>query len=423
MVFVVCGLNHKTAPLDLREQFASFATQNTLLENLLALPEVHEAVLLSTCNRTEIYCDTTDANLIATWLLKEQALPSETLKTHLYLHQDEKAMLHALRVVSGLDSMMLGEPQILGQIKQAYQSAYAAGYAKTELNTIFEYLFRAAKRIRCKSDIGKNPISIASAAVQLIGTHCKDYSKLRVFLIGSGETASLVAKYLQKRGANHFLVANRTLEHAEKLAQTLQGEAIPIHDIPLYLSKADVVISATACPLPFINKNMVENALLNRDNAPLFLLDLSVPRDIEPEVDMLDAVTLYNIDDLQRMTQTGMEERLKAAELAETLVESELTQYLRLRKALQANTSICDYRNQMQQIANIEVERALQKLAQGDCNQMVFTEFSQRLFNKLTHIPTVGLRQAAEEGRLELLDLAQYLFTTSTRATTYEEIP
>lgn len=423
MVFVVCGLNHKTAPLDVREQFASFAAQNTLVQNLLALPEVNEAILLSTCNRTELYCDTLDASLILPWLLKEQMLPDDALKDHFYLHQDEKAMLHALRVVSGLDSMMLGEPQILGQIKQAYQSSCTLGFAKAELNTVFEYLFRAAKRIRCKSDIGKNPISIASAAVQLIGTHCKDYSALRVFLIGSGETASLVAKYLQKRGAKHFLVANRTLEHAQKLANTLEGTAIPIHDIPQYLSKTDVVISATACPLPFINKSMVENALLKRNNAPLFLLDLSVPRDIEPEVDMLDAVTLYNIDDLQSMTQTGLEERQKAAELAEKLVESELAQYLRLRKALKANSSICDYRNQMQQITNLEVERALQKLAQGDCNQSVFTEFSQRLFNKLTHMPTVGLRHAAEEGRLELLDLAQYLFTTSTRATTYEEIP
>lgn len=414
MVFVACGLNHKTAPLSVREKIASnSAKQNELLQSLTNLSMVNEAAILSTCNRTEIYCETDDPSAIIPWLVKEHQLSPDLLLPYFYSHQGSQAMRHTLRVASGLDSMMLGEPQILGQMKQAFQQACHAGTVKKSLRHAFDYIFSASKRIRNLSGIGTNPVSIAYAAVQLIGQLFKDYSTIQVFLIGSGETASLVAKYLNKQGVNRFHVASRTRENAQKLADSLGGKALTIADIPQYLSQADVIITATACPLPFINKNLVEHALTQRNNRPMFFLDLAVPRDIEPNVNELDNVTLYNIDQLQFMIDQGMKERRSAALQAEQLIESELDNYIRLHRSLRANHVICDYRQQMKALAKLELQRARSRLSAGGDQDAVMREFCDRLVNKLTHLPTVGLKQAAWDGREELLDLTQYLFNTS----------
>ena len=314
--------------------------------------------------------------------------------------------------------MMLGEPQILGQMKQAYQQACRVGTIKSNLRNVFQYVFSASKRIRTLSGIGNNPVSIAFAAVQLIGQIFTDYKHLNVFIIGSGETASLVAKYLQKEGVKRFIIASRTHESAQLLATTLKGTSVAISDIPQYLSQADVVISATACPLPFINKGLVEHALSKRAFAPMFFLDLAVPRDIEANVSELDGVHLYNIDDLKEVTGKGMSERRTAALQAEQLIESELDNYIRWHRSLKAKGVICDYRGQMQHLAKQELQRAMQMLSAGKCQYSVLTEFSERLVNKLTHTPTVGLRHAAWDNREELLDLAQYLLDKSP----YEKI-
>ena len=424
MVFVACGLNHKTAPINVREKVAAapFA-QDALLNSLLELPEVHEAAILSTCNRTEIYCDTNEPEALSYWLEKEHQLPQKSLSPFIYLHEGHQGIKHTLRVASGLDSMMIGEPQILGQMKKAYQQACRLGTAKTQLRHVFEYIFSASKRIRTRSGIGTNPISIAYAAVKLIGQLFSNYSSLNVFLIGSGETASLVAKYLHKQGVHRFMIASRTLENARNLASSFGGKPLSISDIPKYLSHADVVISATACPLPFINKNLVELALSQRNNAPMFFLDLAVPRDIEPNVSELAPVHLYNVDDLQQMIEKGMDERLLAASQAEQLIELELDNYIRWHRSLKANEVICDYRNKMQQLAQLELQRAFKKIAAGQNQQTAFTEFTERLINKLTHHPTTGLKQIAWDDREDLLSLAQYLFNTTKNQSSYEEIP
>lgn len=422
MVFVACGLNHKTAPINVREKVAlSEAMHETLLDKLLHLPEVNEAAILSTCNRTELYCDTDHPQVLVNWLAYEHHLTPEVLSPFLYMYEGHHGVKHTLRVASGLDSMMIGEPQILGQMKQAYQQACRVGSVKTQLRPVFEYVFRASKRIRTLSGIGANPVSIAYAAVQLIGQLFPDYSALNVFLIGSGETASLVAKYLHQKGVQRFMVASRTLENAQKLANNFDGKTLSITDIPQYLAEADVVISATACPLPFINKNLVEHALQQRSNAPMFFLDLAVPRDIEPNVNELDHVHLYNIDDLQSMIEKGMDERKQAALQAEQLIESELDNYIRWHRSQKANNVICDYRSQMNMLAQQEMQRALKKLSDGHNQQTVLNEFSERLVNKLTHNPTTGLRQIAWDGREDLLTLAQYLFNTTCQPP-YEEI-
>ncbi|KTC87199.1 glutamyl tRNA reductase [Legionella brunensis] len=414
MVFVACGLNHKTAPLDVREKVAlPLPMQEVLLHNLIDLPAINEAAILSTCNRTEIYCDTEEPESLAPWLAHQHQLAPELLSPYLYIHHGHHGIRHTLRVASGLDSMMLGEPQILGQMKQAYQHACKLGTVKANLRSVFEYIFSASKRIRSRSGIGSNPVSIAYAAVQLIGKLFSDYKKLKVFIIGSGETSTLVAKYLYKQGVNDFLIASRTTENAKQLAAAFDGHALAIGDIPQYLSQADVVVSATACPLPFINKSLVEHALDKRKRAPMFFLDLAVPRDIEADVAELEGIHLYNIDDLQIMIEKGMDERREAALQAEQLIEGELDNFIRWHRSLRAKNMICDYRSYMQNLAQQELQRAQGRLQAGHNQDFVLHEFCERLVNKLTHHPTVGLRQAAWDGREELLDLAQYLFNPS----------
>lgn len=424
-MFVACGLNHKTAPINVREKVAlPPAMQDSLLNSLLDLPEINEAAILSTCNRTEIYCDTEEPKAVTDWLAQKHQLSQEALSPFMYVHKGHQGIKHTLRVASGLDSMMIGEPQILGQMKQAYQQACRLGTIKSQLRPVFEYIFSASKRIRTRSGIGTNPVSIAYAAVQLIGQLFSNYSSLSVFLIGSGETASLVAKYLHQQGTHRFMVASRTLENAQKLADTFGGQTLSIGDIPQYLPHADVVISATACPLPFINKSLVEHALKQRNNAPMFFLDLAVPRDIENNVSELDHVHLYNVDDLHIMIEKGMDERRNAALQAEQLIESELNNYIRWHRSLRAKDVICDYRSQMQTLAQHELQRALKKLSTGQNQQSVLNEFSERLVNKLIHTPTTGLRQIAWDGREDLLSLAHYLFNTTTLCqSSYEEIP
>lgn len=391
--------------------------QDMMLRDLVELPAINEAAILSTCNRTEIYCDTDDASSLITWLASKHHLAPETLSPHVYLHPGDQGIRHALRVASGLDSMMLGEPQILGQLKQAYQQACRLGTVKRNLQHIFQYIFSASKRIRRHSGIGKNPVSVAFVAVQLIGELFKDFKSLNVLIIGSGETSALVTKYLHQQGVERFMVASRTRDNAHHLASAYAGEALSITDIPSYLPKADIVISATACPLPFINKNMVEQAMQQRQQAPMFFLDLAVPRDIEPEVSHLANVHLYNIDDLQILIDKGLDQRRAAAIKAEQLIECEIDDFMRQYRSLSAKGIICDYRNHMQHLAQQELQRALQKLSSGKCQYSVLTEFSERLVNKLTHNPTVGLRQAAVDDRPELLELIHYLFNRPAEIT------
>lgn len=423
MVFVACGLNHKTASLEVREKMAlSPASQDKLLHDLLGLPSINEAMILSTCNRMEIYCDMDEPHALLPWLLKHQHPDLEPLKPYFYTHQGYHGIRHTLRVASGLDSMMLGEPQILGQMKQAYHHACQVGTVKSQLRDTFEYLFSASKRIRSQSGIGNNPVSIAYAAVQLIGQLFSDYQSLRVFLIGSGETASLVAKYLHKNGVRHFCVASRTEENANSLAASFNADAITIGEIPHYLSKADIVISATACPLPFIHKGLVEHALEKRGNAPMFFLDLAVPRDIEPTVAELDNVQLYNIDDLNNLSVQGMKGRQEAAQQAEQMIEKEVDDYIRWHRSLRANKVICTYRDHIQSLALQELDRARAKLAAGIHQELVLEELCERLVNKLAHHPTTGLKQAAKDGREDLFDLTHYLYNLTSDTTLYEEI-
>lgn len=410
MTFVVFGLNHKTAPIEVREKIAFIATTpRTSFNRLSELPALNEIIVLSTCNRTELYCETEDPRALLFQLSQLFQFPLNELTQYIYELRAQEAVHHLLRVACGLDSMMLGEPQILGQLKRAYQDADEGNMVKGCLHYIFQFVLNATKRIRTQSGIGKNPISIAYAAVQLITQRFKDLSQLNVFIIGSGETASLVAKYLHQQGVTQFMIANRTKEHAELLAQRFNGNAFSITDIPHELPKADVVISATACPLPFINKSLIEHTLAIRNNAFMFLLDLSIPRDIEANVAELEQICLYNIDDLHNIVGEGMEERRAAALEAEQLVNEEMLQFIDWERTNKANELITHYRNHMKSLAALELQRAQKKLGSGKCQYSVLNELCERLLNKLTHLPTQKLRQFVIDERGDLMDLVQFL--------------
>ncbi len=421
MVFIACGLNHKTAPIEVRETLALSAEQQTiLLDALLDLPVVHEAAILSTCNRTELYCDIQNPDLLLPWFANHFHLALEQIQAYLYVLNDQDAIKHVMRVASGLDSMMLGESQILGQMKQAFQNAETQGTIGVELRQIFQFVFGASKRIRNQSGVGQHATSVAFAAAKLIQQQFPNVQDLSVLLIGSGETASLVAKYLFQHGCRNFTIASRTAQHSHQLAEQYTGQIISIHDIDTALANADVIVSATACPYPFVSESMVSAALAQRQQAPMFLLDLAVPRDIESQVGDLPHITLYNIDDLERLTQEGLQQRQTAALHAEKLIDYELQTFTHQHRVLRAKELICDYRSTMQALAEQELQRAMQRLAKGTDQFDVMLEFSQRLIKKFTHIPTIGLRQAALDQRDEILDLAHYLFDTTYQS--YEDI-
>lgn len=415
MVFVACGLNHKTAPLSVREKFALPAgNDRSILHRFTDDLDVDEAAVLFTCNRTEIYCNTEDPEIIVPWVCAEKNIPLHEAEPYFYSHTEESAIKHLLRVGSGLDSMMLGEPQILGQIKESYNFASQSGTIGNNLDSIFQYIFQACKKIRTSSGIGKNPISIAYAAAQLVGQIFQDFSKLSVFIIGSGDTSALVAKYLYQAGARKFIVTSRTQEKAEILSNELQGETVPILNFGEHLSRADVVITATSCPLPFINKEMISNALIKREHKPMFLLDLAVPRDIEADVTATPNVHLYNIDNLQNVIAANINERQKAAILAEEMIEKEIINYINWNNTKQANHVIHGYQQHMQELSNLELQRALNKITNGKCPYEVLNEFSRRLTNKLTHFPKIGLRQIAADNQNSLQELINYFSKKSS---------
>lgn len=413
MKFIACGINHKTAPLTLREKISpSIQAQKRSLVDLLGQTPASEAVILTTCNRTELYCQTADANTLIPWMAQYYNIGGEQLQAHSYSYFDDDAMRHTIRVACGLDSMMLGEPQIFGQMKQAYQQACEIGTIGQALRDRFRHVFATSKQIRTHTQIGKNSISIAKAAADVVKANFDDLAPINVLLIGSGDTTRLVAKYLKQYGVTSFKIANRTVQHSLQFASQINGLTVDINHIEEALISADLVISATACPIPFIDRSMVEYALTKKQQQKLMLIDLAVPRDISTDVADIDDVTLLNIDDFSHNVTAGLKAREKAAIEAEQMIELELTNYqLQMQTVQQANEAISRYRHHAESVRQLEIERALQSIKTGTDVERVLTDLSRRLVNKLAHDPTVRLRQAAQEGDGALLKLLQQLYT------------
>lgn len=406
------GINHKSASVDLRGRIA-FAPE-TVVESLQAAQVTmgaDEVALLSTCNRTEIYLsgDISDEQLLD-WLAASKRLERADLEVCYYCYRDHQAIRHMISVASGLDSLVLGEPQIFGQIKSAYSVGREAGTVAADLNNAFQQAFAAAKRVRSETAIGQNPVSVAYASVSLAEQIFADLKNAHALLIGAGETIELVARHLQDKQVGQITVANRTLTRAQTLAEDFSAEAILLSDIPDYLHRADIIISSTASQLPILGKGAVESALKLRKHKPIFMVDIAVPRDIEPEVEELEDVYLYTVDDLEDVIQDNLRARQTAADLAMDIVDQEVKNWSAKQRALAVVDTIRAFRDSAELIRDAEVEKALASLERGQDSADVINALARNLTNKLLHKPTTKLKQASEEGRDNTIDATHELF-------------
>ncbi len=407
MALLALGINHKTAPVALREK-VSFSPDRALaaLKDLVSASHAEEAVILSTCNRTELYCqlEQEDCEPIIRWLQQYHGLGDDEIRPNLYTYYDEHAVAHLMRVASGLDSLVLGEPQILGQIKQAYNHAKQANTVAQTLERLFQKSFSVAKRVRTETEIGVSAVSVAFAAVSMAKHIFDDLSKANVLLIGAGETIELAARHFHDRGVSQMMVANRTAERAKNLAS--QFDAIPytLTNIPELLEQADIVVSSTAAPLPVVGKGMVESALKARRHKPMLLVDIAVPRDIEGEVGELEDAYLYTVDDLQGIIEQNKEARQQAAVKAEQIVRYERQQFMSWLRSLEAVDSIREYRQWAESEKQENLERALLALENGGDPQAVMQELAHRLTNKLIHKPTLALNEAGKSSNMSELN-------------------
>ncbi len=413
MSLLVLGLNHRTAPVDIREQ-VSFSPE-LLGQSVRALQNidgVSEATIISTCNRTEIYCglDLNSVENIIDWLHCHLQANPQQFSPYLFRHFDQNAVKHLLRVCSGLDSMVLGEPQILGQIKQAFLIASENGTVGKQLTQLFQHAFKVAKQIRTETSIGNSPVSIAFAAVSLAKQIFADLDKQTALLIGAGETIELTARHLCSSGLGNIVIANRTLQRAQQLCEAYSGRAIEIRDIPQVLPDADIVISSTAAPLPILGKGAVEDALRIRKHRPMFMVDIAVPRDIEPQVAELDDVFLYTVDDLQNVIEEGRKSREEAATQAEEIIFTQVDLFMRKLRSMSAMDTIKNFRQNTIDLQKELLEKSLSQLKRGENPEEVLTKFAHSFTNKLLHKPSARLRQAGEDGQLDLIESANTLF-------------
>jgi glutamyl-tRNA reductase len=420
MALITLGLNHKTAPIGIRERL-TFGPDIIVaaLRSLSEQPGIDEAVILSTCNRTELYCAHTRSSRedICAWLGGFHGLEQETISPFLYSHQDQECVRHLLKVASGLDSMVLGEPQILGQVKQAFQTANDTSSTGKFLGRLFQHTFSVAKQVRTDTAIGHSPVSVAFAAVSLARQIFSDLSQQTALLIGAGETIELAARHLHQHGIGRIIVANRTLEKAHQLAGQFDGFAIGLTEIPNHLAEADIVISSTASPLPVVGKGTVESALKKRKHQPIFMVDIAVPRDIESEVSELNDVYLYTVDDLQEVIQENLRSRQEAAEQAVEIVDLHVDEFMGWLRSLDAVGMIQDYRRQAERMRDEVLERALKQMQSGKSPEESLRFLAHTLTNKLLHTPSTQIRQAGFEGQSEILEAANTLFQISDKST------
>jgi glutamyl-tRNA reductase len=409
------GLNHTSAPVSVRERVSMPADLlRPALEGLKSAfgGSVREAAILSTCNRTEVYCaaEPQVAEHLPAWLANVNSIETVDLQPHLYQHLQEGAVRHAFRVASGLDSMVLGEPQILGQMKDAVRVAGEAGSLGTLLHQLFQRTFSVAKEVRSQTAIGTQSVSMAAAAVRLAERIFPSLPETNVLLIGAGEMIELTATHFAAQSPKSITVANRTLERAQGLASRFMGNAMRLADLPNELAKFDIVISCTASSLPLVGKGLIERALKTRRRKPIFMVDLAVPRDIEPEAGLLDDVYLYTVDDLGELVQEGMETRRGAVDQAETIIDTRVQGFMHWLKARESSPLIRRLRDQAEMARTAELDRALKNIEAGRDPREVLEHLSRALTNKLLHNPTAALNQAADAEREQIAALVQSLY-------------
>lgn len=431
MALALVGINHTTAAIDLRERVA-FPPEivSDALKQLSTIAGIEEVVIVSTCNRTEIYCDfSKPANggepgdeltanralldqqqIIIDWLAQFHGMSQEHLLACVYSYGNEDVVRHLMRVACGLDSMVLGEPQILGQIKSAYSVSRELRVVGTELGRVFQGAFSIAKEVRTDTAIGENPVSVAYAAVALAERIFSRLDSLSILLIGAGRTIELVARHMVDKGVTKIVVANRTLDNALELAGKFGGHGALLSDIPDQLVHADVVVSSTNSQLPLLGKGAVERALKKRKHKPMLLVDLAVPRDIEAEVGELADAYLYSVDDISEVIEDGVKSREEAAGQASSIIERGIDDYLKQLRSLNAVSTLRAFRDKADAIRDRELQRAIKALEKGEPAADVLTSLARGLTQKLIHSPSVQLKKASADGRDELLQLTQELF-------------
>jgi glutamyl-tRNA reductase len=419
MTLLAFGLNHQTAPVALREKLALDPAQlDRALAGLRRLPGVAEAAVLSTCNRTEVYAEvaTGAEDGVVRWLEAEHGLAG-VLEPYLYRHRDEAAVRHLFRVATGLDSLVLGEPQILGQVKEAWHAARAAGCLRSPLDRLFQQTFAVAKRVRTDTRIGAHPVSVAFAAVRLARQRFTDLEQATVLLIGAGETIELAARHLSDAKVKGLLVANRTLEHAQPLASRHGGYALPLTELPRHLPDADIVIAATASRTPILSADAVRAALKARKHRPMLFLDLAVPRDIDPAVGALRDAYLHTVDDLEQVIEDNRASRREAALQAEAIIDVQVEHFMAWWRAQGRQDALRRLRHDAETHRRTLLARAREHLAAGEPVEGVIERLAHQLTNRLLHAPSTALRQAALDGDAELLRAAERLYATPAAGT------
>jgi glutamyl-tRNA reductase len=415
MSLLSLGINHQTAPVDIREKIAFSAEQMAdALSELQGLGAINESVIVSTCNRTEIYCDTSSdsSESISHWLSDYHGMSNEALSPYLYQHANEEVARHLFRVASGLDSMVLGEPQILGQLKSSFDQARTGNSIDAILGRLFQHSFNVAKRVRTDTEIGAHPVSVAFTAVNLAKQIFGNLDELQALLIGAGETIELVARHLRSQNIGSMVIANRSQGRATRLAQEVGATAAQISDVPEQLANADIVISSTASQLPILGKGATESALKKRRHRPIFMVDLAVPRDIESQVGELDDVYLYTIDDLNKVVDKNQHSRLLAAEAAQEIINHEVTTFGQWLLTHQSADEIRQLRDSAEQIKQQCLDRVLTQYQQDHDADKALQRLANILTNKMLHGPTIEMRKALKSEDQATIRLLQSLISS-----------
>lgn len=410
------GISHHHAPLAVREQFA-FAPEHlsAALRDLKDRPGIEEAAILSTCNRTEIYCNTYDPERAIAWLAQYRQFNGADYQSYLATWPDELAVRHAFRVACGLDSMVLGEPQILGQLKHAVRCAEAAGTLGVLLHRLFQRSFSIAKAVRSQTEVGARTVSMAAAAVKLAERIFPSIETQNVLLIGAGEMIEAAAAHFAARRPARMTVANRTVERGQELAQRIRGDAILLSDLAAHLAHHDIIVSCTSSSLPIIGKGLIERALKARKRRPLFIVDLAVPRDVEAEVRELDDVFLYTVDDLAGIVQEGIETRQSSVREAEAIIATGVDDFLHWVETRKAVPAIRALRESVEDSRRDELREALVRLERGEDARAVLEDLSHSLANKFLHLPAQGLEDSHASERAELLSLLARLYRSHSK--------
>jgi glutamyl-tRNA reductase len=399
MSLVVVGINHRTAPVDVRERVVfDPARVPDALRELASLEVIEEAVIVSTCNRTELYCVTECGESELADCLQNYHQLGSSIRHCLYHHDDMCAVSHVFAVASGLDSMVLGEPQILGQLKDAYRAAQETGTTGPLLNRLFQAAFSVAKRVRTETEIGANAVSVASAAVAMARTVFASFENRTALMVGAGETVALAARHLHADGLRRMIIANRSVERAQELAAEFQGFAIGLDDIGAHLREADIVVASTASPHAIITRDMAAAALRARKRRPIFMVDIAVPRDIEASVAELEDVYLFTVDDLQSVVNENMENRRQAAREADRMIATEVDRFELQLRTRSAAPTIRRLRHEAERTRAHTLEQARRMLAAGRGTDEVLEFLAATLTNRLIHAPSQRLREAAESG-------------------------